>query len=138
MKNIKNYYKDYNVVKIKEGLIALLSLAHYYANTIMPFNAAYVARDTLAIACVYFIGKVILTALTQELNIFADVHHSSARMNKVHTYSFVAYGNYMRAVGYKTFFAYGCGARIKLNRAFGNSVDNFFHFYIPLFDFLCK
>jgi hypothetical protein len=98
----------------------------------MPFNIAYMARNTFTIACVYFISKVILATLTQKFDIFASVHHCGACVNKVHLYGFVAYGNYTRAVGYKTFFAYRCGAGIKLSRVFGNSVDNFFIFNTSL------
>ena len=67
-------------------------------------------------------------ASPQKFDIFANVHHRGVRVDKVHLYCFVAYGDYTRAIGHKTAVAYGCRAGIELNGVVGNGVDNFFHF----------
>ena len=72
-------------------------------------------------------GECII-ASPQEFDIFANVHHRGVRVDKVHLYGFIAYGDYVRAVRHKTFVAYGCRAGIELNGVVGNGVDNFFHF----------
>ena len=84
--------------------------------------------DTHTIQSLDNVSGGFFPASPQEFNIFAGVHHRGAGVYEVHLYGFVAYGNYTRAVGHKTLFAYSCGAGIELNGVFGNSIDKFFHF----------